>query len=66
MDETRTDVGSLTYRDIRVPSRVARVWRDETGWFCALEDGRVFIGHWPTEFEKDVMWLPFLPAVPDR
>ncbi len=70
MDEAWKD-GPFTYRDIRVPSRVVRVWRDETGWYCALEDGRVYQGEWPfDEVAKKVTgepkWVPFLPPVPDR
>ena len=32
-------------QEIRVPSKVVRTWRDETGWYCALEDGRVYQAH---------------------
>ena len=66
MRETRTDE-PFSYSEIRVPSRVVRVWRDETGWYCALEDGRVFVGEWNVEAMDEMpKWAPFLPAVEDR
>jgi hypothetical protein len=55
------------WREIRVPAKVMKVWRDEQGWFCAFEDGRVYQGEWDT---KDVSampkWMPFLPVVEGR
>jgi hypothetical protein len=52
--------GSIdAWNQIRVPVRVLRVWRDETGWYCALEDGRVY----ERIYDK---WHPLIGAVEGR
>ena len=57
--------------EIRVPSKVLRTWKDEGGWFCALDDGRVYWGkcEWDDVEQKFALpgtWTPFLGPVEDR
>ena len=51
--------------EIRVPSKVVSVWKDDGGWWCALDDGRVYWAEFNSVL-KCGEWKPFVSAVEDR
>ena len=62
-----TDLPFRGVTPIRVPAKVVNVWRDNMGWFCALDDGRVYCAEWNMERPNELpMWLLHIPAIPDR
>jgi|JI9StandDraft_1071089.scaffolds.fasta_scaffold295128_2 hypothetical protein len=56
--------GSGVWNQIRVPAKVVNVWRDNSGIYCALDDGRVFVG--VNAGLGGARWSQYLPAIPDR
>ena len=64
---TNVSGGLSLMREIRVPAKVVNVWRDDTGWYCALEDGRVYEGRFDVAgLTYKAEWTLYLPAIPDR
>lgn len=62
-----TDLPFSGVTPIRVPAKVVNVWRDGTGWYCALEDGRVYEGRFDVAgLTYKAEWTLYLPAIPDR
>ena len=45
--------------EIRVPSKVLKLWQKKGAWWCALDDGRLY-------YAKEGKWTPFVAAVEDR